>query len=170
MYIEFKIQWGEILMMVDEDALVGLWFKGQKHFPDLKEDTVVEKVEDLDKKKQAFVVEIMNQLKAFEEGTLSEFNIKLAPNGTEFQKLVWQCLLEIPFGNTRTYGDIAKQVAKKMGRRSMSAQAVGGAVGHNPISVIVPCHRVLGAKGQMTGYAGGIDKKLALLKHEGAIE
>ena len=92
----------------------------------------------------------------------------VAPEGTDFQKLVWKLLLEIPFGETRTYGQIAREVARRMGRQKMSPQAIGGAVGRNPISIIIPCHRVVGSGGQLTGYAGGLDKKKWLLRHEGA--
>ena len=87
--------------------------------------------------------------------------------GTDFQELVWRLLLEIPFGTTRTYGDIAMEVAKMLGKEKMSCQAVGQAVGRNPISIIIPCHRVVGADGRLTGYAGGLDNKLWLLRHEG---
>ena len=86
--------------------------------------------------------------------------------GTEFRKAVWKILLTIPYGESMTYGEIAAIIAKQRGISRMSAQAVGGAVGHNPISIIVPCHRVLGADGSLTGYAGGIEKKIALLKIE----
>lgn len=92
--------------------------------------------------------------------------LPLSPSGTEFQKLVWDILLAIPFGCTRSYGDIAKEAAARMGRDKMSAQAIGGAVSRNPISIIIPCHRVIGAGGQLTGYAGGPDKKWWLLRHE----
>ena len=84
-----------------------------------------------------------------------------------FRQGVWEILCQIPYGQLTTYGDIAKKIAEKMNRETMSAQAVGGAVGHNPISIIIPCHRVVGAAGSLTGYAGGIDKKIWLLKHEG---
>lgn len=87
-------------------------------------------------------------------------------SGTPFQNCVWELLLEIPYGETTTYGALAKQVAEKIGKKTMSAQAIGGAVGRNPISIIVPCHRVVGAKGQLTGYAGGLDKKAFLLALE----
>ena len=93
--------------------------------------------------------------------------LKLSPEGGEFRQMVWDILLKIPYGGLTTYGDIAKQVAKKMGRKQMSAQAVGGAVGHNPISIIIPCHRVVGTNGSLTGYAGGIDVKIKLLNVEG---
>ena len=82
--------------------------------------------------------------------------------------MVWEILLTIPYGKTMTYGEIGDEVAKRTGKRTMSAQAVGGAVGHNPISVLIPCHRVVGTNGSLTGYAGGIERKVALLKLEGA--
>lgn len=96
--------------------------------------------------------------------------LPLSPAGTEFQRLVWEILLTIPFGATRTYGDIAKEAAAKLGKERMSAQAVGGAVGRNPISIIIPCHRVIGANGTLTGYAGGLKKKEWLLRHEEVIQ
>ena len=93
--------------------------------------------------------------------------LKLALEGTAFRKMVWNILREIPYGETRTYGQIAAEIAAQRGTKTMSAQAVGGAVGHNPISIIIPCHRVLGADGSLTGYAGGVDKKQFLLELEG---
>ena len=92
--------------------------------------------------------------------------LPLAPQGSDFRRLVWYLLCQIPYGQTTTYGDLAKQIEERTGK-AMSAQAIGGAVGHNPISIIIPCHRVLGAHGRATGYAGGIDKKIALLHLEG---
>lgn len=94
------------------------------------------------------------------------FSVPLHFIGTEFQKDVWKILCSIPYGQTMTYGEIAKQIAMKKGIKTMSAQAVGGAVGHNPISLIVPCHRVIGTSGSLTGYAGGIEKKYQLLQLE----
>ena len=91
----------------------------------------------------------------------------LAPIGGNFRQEVWKILCEIPYGQTITYGEIARQMAREMGRKTMSAQAVGGAVGHNPISILIPCHRVLGVDGSLTGYAGGMEKKKWLLQHEG---
>ena len=87
--------------------------------------------------------------------------------GTEFQKQIWNLLLTIPYGQTRTYGDIAREMAALSGKEKMSAQAVGQAVGRNPISILIPCHRVVGTKGQLTGYAGGLENKIWLLRHEG---
>jgi len=93
-------------------------------------------------------------------------SLPLLPHGTEFQNSVWRCLLEIPYGKTVTYGQIAEQLATSRGLSVMSPQAVGQAVGANPISIIIPCHRVIGANGKLTGYAGGIERKLWLLRHE----
>lgn len=92
--------------------------------------------------------------------------LPLAPQGSEFRKLVWQELLKIPYGKTETYGAIGKVVARKLHKEKMSAQAIGGAVGHNPVAVIIPCHRVVGSDGNLTGYAGGLDMKYKLLQHE----
>ena len=100
-------------------------------------------------------------------GQVREFDFPLNPKGTAFQQRVWEILLTIPCGNTRTYGDIAIQIARETGKEKMSAQAVGQAVGKNPISILIPCHRVVGTQGKLTGYAGGLDKKVWLLCHEG---
>lgn len=106
----------------------------------------------------------------FQSKNPSVDTLPLSPAGTEFQRLVWEILLKIPFGQTRSYADIAEKIAGRMGKEKMSAQAVGGAVGRNPISIIIPCHRVIGASGSLTGYAGGLDKKEWLLRHEGVIQ
>lgn len=92
--------------------------------------------------------------------------LPLAPEGSEFRMAVWEILKKIPYGEVVTYGDIAKEMAVIRGKEKMSAQAVGGAVGHNPISIIVPCHRVIGAGGNLTGFGGGIETKIKLLEHE----
>lgn len=94
-------------------------------------------------------------------------SLPLAPEGTPFRMLVWQLLCQIPYGETRTYGDIAREAARLLGKKTMSAQAVGGAVGHNPVSIIIPCHRVIGANGTLVGYGGGLHHKRWLLHHEG---
>ena len=97
----------------------------------------------------------------------SPTELALAPEGSDFRRAVWDILCEIPYGQTRSYRDISRELAVKLGREHMSAQAVGGAVGHNPIGIIIPCHRVLGSDGSLTGYAGGLEKKRWLLRHEG---
>ena len=106
-------------------------------------------------------------LDAYFRGEDPEIDFPLAPKGTDFQRQVWDILLAIPKGQTRTYGDIAREMAAKLGREKMSAQAVGGAVGRNPIGIVIPCHRVVGAGNALTGYAWGLDRKLWLLRHEG---
>ena len=153
---------GEITLACADNRLVGLWIAGQKYYG----GTVTEQLIEKDN------VEAFHQTKKwldryFAGGNPRLSELKLAPRGTEFQQQVWKILCEIPYGEVITYGDIAKKMAVMSGKKSMSSQAVGGAVGHNPISIIIPCHRVVGAKGNLTGYAGGIDKKKALLKHEG---
>lgn len=106
-------------------------------------------------------------LDAYFRGEETGGAVPLAPEGTPFQKQVWQILLTIPWGRTRTYGDIAREMAQLTGKEHMSAQAIGQAVGKNPISILVPCHRVVGSRGQLTGYAGGLENKIWLLEHEG---
>ena len=105
-------------------------------------------------------------LDAYFRGEAPEPDFPVAPVGTDFQKLIWDLLLKIPFGQTRTYGDLAREAAEILGKEIMSAQAVGQAVGRNPIAIIIPCHRVVGAGGKLTGYAYGVDRKAWLLEHE----
>ena len=150
---------GDILMAADDIGLTGLWFEGQKYYPDLKNG---KNMPDL-----PVFNEARRWLDTYFSGKSPDFTPPLHMVGTPFQTDVWNILLAIPYGKTTTYGDIAKQIAQKMGLSRMSAQAVGGAVGRNRISIIVPCHRVLGADGALTGYAGGIDKKRYLLNLEG---
>lgn len=108
-------------------------------------------------------------LDAYFRGESVPAEISLAPEGTDFQKQVWKLLQTIPYGGTTSYGRIAREMARAFGKEKMSAQAVGQAVGKNPISILVPCHRIVGAKGQLTGYGGGLEKKIWLLRHEGRI-
>lgn len=108
-------------------------------------------------------------LEGYFAGEIRAPDFPLAPRGTVFQKSVWDILLQIPYGTLATYGSIAKQMAERQNKARMSAQAVGGAVGHNPISVLIPCHRIVGSTGGLTGYAGGLEKKTALLRLEGAM-
>ena len=152
---------GDILLAADEIGLTGLWFEGQKYFALY-----------LDQEHEEKEVPVLEQTKkwldVYFSGREPDFTVPFHFIGTDFQKEVWKILVAIPYGQTTTYGEIAKQLAAKQGLKRMSAQAVGGAVGHNEISILVPCHRVVGANGSLTGYAGGIDKKVALLKLEGA--
>ncbi len=156
----YKSPLGNILMVADEIGLIGLWFEEQKYFA-FSLDAVHEE------KELPIFEKTKEWLSIYFSGEEPDFQLPIHLDGTDFQKQVWQILCEIPYGETVTYGEIAKRLAKERGIKRMSAQAVGGAVGHNPISIIVPCHRVVGSNGSLTGYAGGIDKKKALLKLEG---
>ena len=153
---------GPMILASDGNSLVGLWNEGQKYFGATLDGNVAENTE------LPLFVEAKNWLNAYFAGKRPAISsLPLAPSGNEFRQAVWKKLCDIPYGECTTYGSIAKDIAKSMGKKSMSSQAVGGAVGHNPISVIIPCHRVVGANGSLTGYAGGIDKKIKLLAHEG---
>lgn len=149
-------------MCSDGEALTGLWFDFQKYFG----STLSENEEE---KSLPVFDETMRWLDIYFQGKEPGFTPLMRPEGTEFRRAVWEILLTIPYGKTMTYGEISKMIAKQRGVAHMSAQAVGGAVGHNPISVIIPCHRVVGTNGNLTGYAGGIDKKAQLLNLENAM-
>lgn len=152
---------GTITLACQDNQLVGLWLEGQKYFG----DTIPEDMEEKDD--IPIFHETKNWLDRYfsgEKPAISE--LSMAPIGGEFRQIVWEILCAIPYGEVTTYGTIAKQVAEKTGK-NMSAQAVGGAVGHNPISIIIPCHRVVGSTGSLTGYAGGVKTKIKLLELEG---
>lgn len=149
------------MLAADETGLRGLWFDGQKYFA---RSLPAERIEQ----DTPALAEAKRWLDIYFAGKEPDFLPPLHPAGSAFRQSVWEILLKIPYGQTITYGDIARQLAAKRGLANMSAQAVGGAVGHNEISVIIPCHRVVGANGSLTGYAGGIDKKIKLLKFERA--
>lgn len=151
---------GEMLLAADGDGLTGLWFAGQKYFA--ASLGAHEEREEL-----PVFAETRRWLDVYFSGREPHFTPPLKISGTPFRRAVWDILLRIPYGRTVTYGDIAREIAALRGGR-MSAQAVGGAVGHNPVSVIIPCHRVVGSGGSLTGYAGGIRLKLRLLQLEGA--
>ena len=150
---------GGITMASDGKALTGLWFDGQKYFGN-----------GLDKDVRKDILPVFDQtvqwLNIYFSGKAPGFTPPLNMKTTPFRKSVWEILLTIPFGRTMTYGEIADKIARQNGLSRMSAQAVGQAVGHNAISLIIPCHRVVGASGSLTGYAGGIDKKAKLLALE----
>ena len=148
-------------MAADEIGLTGLWFDGEKYFADNLPDKHTER-------ETPILKEAKRWLDVYFTGREPDFMPPLHPIGSAFRQSVWEILLQIPYGQTVTYGEIARQLADRQGLAKMSAQAVGGAVGHNEISVIIPCHRVVGANGSLTGYAGGVDKKAALLKLERA--
>ncbi|AMJ41676.1 methylated-DNA--[protein]-cysteine S-methyltransferase [Anaerotignum propionicum] len=153
---------GMITMACDEHNLVGLWNEGQKYFGGTIAQQMTEK-EDM----PIFegVRKWLDRYFSGEKPLISE--LPLAPIGGEFRQIVWSFLCEIPYGEVITYGEIAKKMAVKMKKSQMANQAVGGAVGHNPISIIIPCHRVVGFNGSLTGYAGGIQTKIKLLELEG---
>lgn len=150
---------GEILIVADEIGITGLWFVGQKYFALY-----------LDKENEEKEIPVLKDAKKWLDiyfsGKEPNFKLPLHFKGTKFQNEVWKILYSIPYGKTMTYGEIANILAKRKGLKRMSAQAVGGAVGHNQISIIVPCHRVVGSNGSLTGYAGGIERKKYLLEHE----
>ena len=150
---------GGVLLAADEIGLTGLWFDGQKSFArGLPADRV--------ERETPALLEAKRWLDIYFSGKEPDFTPPLHPIGSAFRQSVWEILLQIPYGKTTTYGEIARQLSEKMGLSRMSAQAVGGAVGHNKIAIIIPCHRVVGANGSLTGYAGGIEKKGKLLELE----
>ncbi|MDO4938047.1 MAG: methylated-DNA--[protein]-cysteine S-methyltransferase [Sutterellaceae bacterium] len=151
---------GNIVLASNGSELTGLWFEGQKYFGSTLAPE--SEVKDLPIFTDAFL-----WLETYFAGKDPGRIPALALNGSSFRRAVWDILISIPYGQTVTYGEIARRLAKDRGVTTMSAQAVGGAVGHNPISIIVPCHRVVGTGGSLTGYAGGIDKKVRLLELEG---
>ncbi len=158
-----RSQWespvGTVTLVSDESALIGVWIAGQRHFC----AGISEPVRELETPVLWQAKRWLERYFAGEQPAPSELNMQ--PRGTEFQKRVWKLLLEIPYGEVTSYGTIAGRLAGESG--TMSARAVGAAVGRNPISIVIPCHRVLGADGSLTGYAGGIELKRWLLCHEG---
>lgn len=152
---------GGILLAADAIGLIGLWFDGAKYCAD-----------PLEPNHRAGNLPVLDAarrwLDIYFTGREPDFMPPLHMTGSPFRMAVWKMLREIPYGQTTTYGAIAKRLAARRGTGSMSAQAVGGAVGHNPLSIMVPCHRVVGSGGSLTGYAGGVEKKAALLRLEGA--
>lgn len=150
---------GGILLAADEIGLTGLWFNGQKYFARSLPAGYTEQ-------NTPALSEAKRWLEVYFTGKKPDFMPPLHIVGSAFRRAVWEILLQIPYGKTTTYGEIARQLAKKQKLPRMSAQAVGGAVGHNEISIIIPCHRVVGTNGSLTGYAGGIEKKIKLLELE----
>ena len=159
----YKSPLGGITLASDGKNLVGLWFDGQKYYADTLE-------KDISEKKLPIFEQTIKWLDIYFSGKVPNFTPSLFLRTTAFRKEVWEILMTIPYGHTMTYGEISKILAKRHGLARMSAQAVGGAVGHNPIALIIPCHRVIGTNGSLTGYAGGLDKKEKLLAMENATE
>ena len=193
-YGAYESKLGRIILGSDGEYLRGLWFEGQKYFPEealeaaetvegsdgalvgvasgvVSEGLIFENL--VSKNKEPGAVDPVTAAAAdwldryFAGKRPDPSELPLKPEGSPFRQAVWQLLLEIPYGQVTTYGQLAKKMAELMGRQSMSAQAVGGAVGHNLISIIIPCHRVVGTDGSLTGYAGGLEKKIRLLELEG---
>ena len=151
---------GKITLASNGTNITGLWMEGQKYFPS-----------HLPADKTTTLLSVFRQTQEWLDAYFKGENPNYFPNielkDTPFRVAVWEILKHIPYGETVTYKDIAKEVARQNNRQSMSAQAIGGAIGHNPVSIIIPCHRVIGSNGSLTGYAGGIERKIALLKLEG---
>ena len=153
---------GRITLWGDADALCGLWFDGQKYFG---EGLTGAEAPDMD---SPALDSAERWLDVYFGGVAPDFTPPVRLSGTPFRLAVWRRLCEVPFGSTITYGELAEGASSEPNARRALARAVGGAVGHNPISIIIPCHRVLGAGGEITGYAGGLERKLWLLRLEGA--
>lgn len=151
---------GGITLSSDGEALLGLWFDGQRLF-------AATLAPDHEERSLPVFDQAKRWLDVYFGGRDPGFVPPLRMRSTPFRHAVWEILLAIPFGRTMTYGEIAAELARRNGLARMSARAVGGAVGHNPISLIVPCHRVVGADGGLTGYAGGLERKCRLLALEG---
>lgn len=152
---------GRLFIAADEIGLIGLWLDEEKYY-------AANLPSEHTEAKTPILVETMRWLDIYFSGEEPDFTPPLHPFGSEFRQEVWKILLRIPYGKTVTYSAIAKEIAQEKGLKKMSAQAVGGAVGHNEIAIIIPCHRVVGTSGSLTGYAGGIDKKIKLLELERA--
>lgn len=150
-FAEYDSPVGKLLLRSDGENLTGLWIGREAQQP-LSEDPVLERTK--------------LWLDGYFRGEIQTVDVPVVPEGTAFQKRIWDLLLQIPYGETRTYGELAREAAELLGKKTMSAQAVGQAVGSNPISILIPCHRVVGTKGKLTGYAWGIEKKQWLLRHE----
>ena len=151
---------GGILLAADEIGLTGLWFDGQKYFARGLSS-------EREERELPVLLEAKRWLDIYFTGKEPDFLPPLHPVGSAFRQLVWELLLQVPYGKTTTYGEIARRLAEKQKLPRMSAQAIGGAVGHNPISLMIPCHRVVGTNGSLTGYGGGLARKVQLLALEG---
>lgn len=165
---------GEMRLASKDNKLIGLWFVGQETDTQGFSAKIHKQEEIQERHDEPVLSHTKIWLDRYFKGEkpkgekLSLTEIALNPSGSEFAKLVWELLARIPYGRVCTYGVLAKEVARIMHRHKMSAQAIGGALGRNPIAILIPCHRVIGTNGSLTGYAGGIEKKVALLNHEKA--
>lgn len=159
---EYQSPTGMMTIASDEEGLCGLWFQGQKY----DRSGLCSR----ERKENEYIRSAKKWLDLYFSGKRPDFTPKLHLSGTDFQILVWKKLLEIPYGATVSYGELARRIASETGTDFMSAQAVAGAVGRNRISIIIPCHRVIGAHGELTGYAGGVERKRELLRLEGVLK
>lgn len=159
-YTELESPVGKLLLVSDGENLTGLFMERESRI-----FSQWQRREDL-----PVFCAARRWLDAYFAGEAPKETVPLKLEGTAFQTRIWEILLTIPYGETRTYGSIAGQLAREMGKKKMSAQAVGQAVSRNPVSILVPCHRVVGTGGKLTGYAGGIDRKAWLLRHEGVLK
>ena len=150
---------GKLLLAADQTGITGAWFENQKYYAHSLDAEHTEKVTPI-------LEDTKRWLDLYFSGKEPDFMPPLHPSGTPFQMDVWDILRQIPYGTTITYGAVAKEIARRRGIPRMSAQAAGGAVGRNPVSILIPCHRVVGSNGSLTGYAGGIDRKIKLLALE----
>lgn len=160
-YKEYSSPIGKLTLVSDGIYLIGLYIDGQKYF--------LENIKEEMQRKDDLIIfkNTEDWLNKYFQGLKPNIkNLKLKLDGSDFRVMVWHILASIPYGEVITYGEIAKKVAKIMGKNKMSSQAIGGAVSHNPISIIIPCHRVVGANNELVGYAGGIDIKKKLLDFE----
>ena len=149
---------GELTLAEEKGGIIGLWMQGQRYFPDLP---------DARREPSPVLIQTEQWLKRYFDGRQPQIReLPLSPRGSPFRQEVWQLLCRIPYGQTTSYAALAGALAKNRGIPQMSAQAIGNAVGRNPISIIIPCHRVLGTGGQLTGYAGGLERKQWLLDWE----
>lgn len=160
-YMEYNSPIGKLTIASDEESIIGLWIENQKYFKNITSKNVIKN------NKLEIMIKAKDWLDRYFNGKkpkTKELSLKL--NGSDFRKKVWEILCDIPYGKVTTYKEIASKIAKLENKKMMSAQAVGGAIGHNPISIIIPCHRVIGTDGKITGYAAGIDIKRKLLEFE----
>ena len=160
---------GELLLAADEKGLTGIWFKEGARFvgDGLSEDAKPADILAEDDPIREFFAETSRWLDVYFTGKEPAFFPRFHLTGSPFRQLIGELMFKVPYGSTTTYGELAKQAAERLGRETMSFRAVGGAVGHNPLSILVPCHRVIGTDGTLTGYGGGLERKKALLELEG---
>lgn len=161
---EYKSPLGELLLISSDTALLEIWFDSKKSYDKLLGNELIP--DNFDKTVNEILSKTILWLDTYFAGKVPDFTVPVKLQGTDFQKRVWEILMDIPYGTSRTYGEIAEIIAKERGVSKMSAQAVGQAVGNNKISILIPCHRVLGANGKLTGYGGGLERKVSLLNLE----